>query len=291
MHDRTEVRATSQGDIAADILRQISTVEVAAVFERAVYLLTDRGLIALCVENVGRGPINVTIAGRVEAWRDGLNVEAKGRVETRLVVFDDGPAISLAQAPVWLPPAFPVWPSEALVANLSVFMPIAAEACSVEGLAALVFAPQRKLTHTTAAARETLTLLRMELPACLTTMTWTDAATSAATLLVGLGPGATPSGDDVLGGLMLALTARGAEDLRDALWEGIVDELGDLTVPISAMHLAAAADGQGAEAMHEVMNTLLSPGANPATIARTLDAIGATSGWDAAAGFVAGVSA
>jgi Protein of unknown function (DUF2877) len=95
----------------------------------------------------------------------------------------------------------------------------------------------------------------------------------------------TPSGDDLLGGMMLALSALGRNEMRDALWATIGAELDDLTVPISAMHLSAAADGLGAEAMHRMIAAVVAGDAGAiARLLPTMAAIGATSGFDALAG-------
>lgn len=85
--------------------------------------------------------------------------------------------------------------------------------------------------------------------------------------------------------MMLALSALGRDGLRDALWQSIGTELDDLTVPISAMHLAAAADGLGAAAMHEMIAAVVAGDtARIATLTPAINAFGATSGWDAMAG-------
>ncbi|HEX9396619.1 MAG TPA: DUF2877 domain-containing protein [Burkholderiales bacterium] len=97
--------------------------------------------------------------------------------------------------------------------------------------------------------------------------------------LVGLGPGLTPSGDDYLGGVMVALRLidRGAQ--ADALWRWLEPRLKERTGAISAAHLAAAAAGEAHEALHEVLNGQLE--------FERLDAVGHCSGWDGLAGAMA----
>ncbi|MEE9273883.1 MAG: DUF2877 domain-containing protein, partial [bacterium] len=58
---------------------------------------------------------------------------------------------------------------------------------------------------------------------------------------------------------------------------------------ISRAHLACAARGEGAAALHETLAALLGPDPEAALAAPlgTLDAIGHTSGWDALAGAAA----
>jgi hypothetical protein len=106
--------------------------------------------------------------------------------------------------------------------------------------------------------------------------------------LVGLGPGLTPSGDDYLGGVLVALRWLGRGAQADSLWRWLEPRLAGRTSPISAAHLSAAASGQVHEALHEVLETLSAwhaPDLHP-SLAR-LDALGHGSGWDALAGIVA----
>ena len=105
--------------------------------------------------------------------------------------------------------------------------------------------------------------------------------------LIGLGPGLTPSGDDLLGGALVALHLLGRIDLRDALWQKVREPaLADANA-ISRAHLTAAAQGLGGAALHAVLNDVLTgtTAALPRRLA-AVEAIGHTSGWDALAGAV-----
>ena len=104
--------------------------------------------------------------------------------------------------------------------------------------------------------------------------------------LIGLGPGLTPSGDDYLGGVLVALDQFGRKPQAQSLWRWLQPRL-SRTSDISAAHLAAAAAGEGHEALHcciEALCTLTPdwPGALGA-----LGAVGHCSGWDSLAGVVA----
>jgi hypothetical protein len=106
--------------------------------------------------------------------------------------------------------------------------------------------------------------------------------------LIGLGPGLTPSGDDYLGGVLIALRWVGRPQQADSLWRWLEPRLAGATSAISAAHLAAAAGGEAHEALHQVLEDLAAwqaPDLLPG-LAR-LDAVGHTSGWDALAGAVA----
>ena len=75
--------------------------------------------------------------------------------------------------------------------------------------------------------------------------------------LVGLGPGLTPSGDDFLGGIMIALHALDRPGAAGRLADPAVAAATSLGNPIAAAHLSAAAEGQGHAAIHDAMNDLL----------------------------------
>ncbi|MDP6365241.1 MAG: DUF2877 domain-containing protein [Nitrospinota bacterium] len=117
----------------------------------------------------------------------------------------------------------------------------------------------------------------------------------AAAGLIGLGPGLTPSGDDFIGGAMIALRTmgRGREADRLAAWALPLAESG--TGRISRAHLECAARGEGAGALHRVMETIpgmsLRTGGDIAASLAAIDAVGHTSGWDALAGVVGAIAA
>jgi hypothetical protein len=111
--------------------------------------------------------------------------------------------------------------------------------------------------------------------------------------LVGLGPGLTPSGDDLLGGMMIALmaTAGGRAPAANCLRRSILRHAGDGTTLISAALLAEAAAGAGSDGVHRLLGSLLQARDTPSPLGHALDvaAVGHTSGWDCLAGLVLGI--
>lgn len=282
--------AASIGPIAGEILAQGGEVEVLALFERSLYLLARNGLVCVGTEAIGRGPINVVVkAGEKPiAWEQlGAGREAKGRVSDSVLAIGEGLAISLRDAAVWSPPPWPVIDVERATAGLARLAGFARSEGPADGLSALVLTPDTAAARNrfARAAAPQVATLGKSLPTALANGRWDVDALGAATLLLGLGPGLTPSGDDLLGGVMLALTALGRQELRDALWDGLAGELGDLTSEVSAMHLSAAADGLAGEAVHAAAIAVLAGGQNPAERFGPLACLGHTSGWDALAGF------
>lgn len=120
---------------------------------------------------------------------------------------------------------------------------------------------------------------------------------TAAERLMGLGPGLTPSGDDVLAGLLVTLrglgAATGAERaVRLAGWLAatVVFDARTRTTPISATLLHCAARGESCPEVVEVLRGLA--GLRPLEPAvHRLRRLGHTSGSDLAQGIAIGVAA
>jgi hypothetical protein len=105
--------------------------------------------------------------------------------------------------------------------------------------------------------------------------------------LIGLGPGLTPSGDAYLGGMLIALRLCARTTQAQALWRWLEPRLAGRTSTLSAAHLAAAAEGEGHEALHECLRTLLGGGGSWDAVLEALDRVGRCSGWDGLAGALA----
>src|SRR5207249_3852165 len=76
--------------------------------------------------------------------------------------------------------------------------------------------------------------------------------------LVGLGTGLTPSGDDALAGALITLNELGLTAAADALADFILPLARVRTNKISFAHLAAAAEGEGTETLHDTLAALAS---------------------------------
>lgn len=287
------VRVTRYGAIAAEMLSIDGECEVVAAFERSCYVACPRGIVCIGTSAIGAGPINVELG--VELPREwaalDMAVGLKGTISEGQPHFTSGLRLVVAGAAEWLPQPFPPFEDGPVRAGLATLKLLTRQRIPADGLARLVLAGDRA-GATARAAAGSITELRRALPAAVTAGRLDDALKRAAILLVGLGPGLTPSGDDLIGGIMLALTAAGLPTLRDGLWHAIEPELDALTVPISAMHLSAAADGMAAEALHELLDAIVR--GDDALIEPRLAAVGTighTSGWDGLAGMVIGLEA
>ncbi len=103
--------------------------------------------------------------------------------------------------------------------------------------------------------------------------------------LLGLGPGLTPSGDDFLGGVMLALVAIGYRSLAQPVETLVLASARERTNAISAAHLRSAAHGEGSAAIHGLLAAVCGQSKRSIGVwVREVDQIGHTSGWDMVAG-------
>ena len=98
-----------------------------------------------------------------------------------------------------------------------------------------------------------------------------------------MGPGLTPSGDDFVGGAMIALRTGGEPGLADRIAAWALPLAETRTGRISRAHLACAARGEGHEALHALLAAPAGSARFDECLAR-LARIGHTSGLDAAAG-------
>jgi hypothetical protein len=123
-------------------------------------------------------------------------------------------------------------------------------------------------------------------------------AVDAAERIVGLGPGLTPSGDDALAGLLLALRLLGgavpgggrAVWLADWLGAAVTAYADDRTTPLAATLLRCAARGQASVEAGAVLRGIAGQDRIGPAVRRLL-AIGHTSGADLAWGLLAGCRA
>jgi hypothetical protein len=105
--------------------------------------------------------------------------------------------------------------------------------------------------------------------------------------LIGLGPGLTPSGDDLIGGVLIALHTTGHQDIAETLAEEILPIARNRTNVISFAHLASAAKGQGNETLHRILSAMNGQKSQRLPeLLGIIDTVGHSSGWDAVAGLV-----
>ncbi len=249
-----------------------------AVFERSFYVATPTGL--ACLGDIGGGPLNVVLDGAPPRLAIGDSVLREGPMLKVGRAF----LVALASAETWRPPPMPPWHAPRIRNGLAA---IAALDVPREGLAPL-------LASLAGAPRsgplsDDLLLARAR-PALARLSSWARAPNDDVSFLAplaGLGPGLTPSGDDAVGGAMIAARAFGFVADADAIAAAVAGWPAHATSAISRAHLGAAAGGEGMAAFHETLAAVgAGDGVRAAAACRALGAIGHSSGWDALAGAV-----
>ncbi len=278
---------------------------VMAVFRRSFYVQSAAdGLACLGPPSLGAGPLNAIAAlpGGVEWEASGLVPGAPARRHGARLVVDGRFAFTFTEASVWRPALLPgSWTAADLGRGLDAVAAWARQVVPADSLGPLI--PGLAGRQGTA-GEETFTespFLRAASAATAVLRAWLEGALGdggmregedearlrGAAGLIGLGPGLTPSGDDFVGGAMIALRAFGHGDTADRLAAWALPLAGTRTGAISYAHLACAAEGEGAAALHKTLAALGTPGApGLAGHLGAIDAIGHTSGWDALAGAV-----
>jgi hypothetical protein len=281
------LRATLIGPVAARCLRAGAKGEVRAVFARSFYVSLGPQWICIGMPALGAGPLNIlcTPSGDDPFPTTMLRAGDAAAIHGDALVAG-GTAIMLAGAARWSPEPPRPWSRRCLLQGLAALADALPQALPEEGLA--------RLLRPGTAVSSTPVLRAAQAPAC-DLVRIVHAAHAAQTIdgrcltpLLGLGPGLTPSGDDYLGGALVALHATGQAELGARLWEELEPQLAVATGDISRAHVSAAAEGLGHAALHDLIGAILvGTGESVRNALRAATSIGHTSGWDAVAGAVA----
>ena len=257
---------------------------VLAAFDRSLYLDLDGQVVALASSDLSRGPIVITL--RHPGALPGVNTGEPVRLHAgRLQV---GPVeVDLRNATVW-DPTLPPAGATARSAARSVVIDELLTAATDESIAGLLG------TRRDGGAPHSLLLASLSkglgaIDAWLSGRL--DAASVSAIVgreVAGRGPGLTPSGDDLLVGIMLgagvlpgAAGVCSVQDVRDVLASAAMPR----TTRISGAYLDAARHGWASEPWHALVRALASRPEHVRGAARRLLGIGETSGADTLTGF------
>lgn len=278
------------GCAARAVLDAHAQGRVLAVFRRSFYAAFDAEVVCIGPPQLGVGPLNALTARRDDpAWADS-GIEVGAAVSCRDSTLDVGGRIrfDFRAADVWQPHGTLAWTPATLADGLDL---LARKALLRRpgGLGALLAGLARDSEGATGERGDAL--LRTARPAIDALRDWLVCTSAGAAVpppvaaLIGLGPGLTPSGDDWLGGAMIALRHFGRPDVAQRLAEVVLPVAARNTSVISAAYLRCAARGEGSRVLFDALACLAA--ADEATIDARLDAIdavGHTSGWDCLAG-------
>jgi hypothetical protein len=254
---------------------------VLAAFPRSAYLELRDTVVALAAASLARGPLAILVDGFEGTALSPGDEAALAGGRLRVGVYE----IVLGGADRW-DPTLPR-PSAGAAARVPEVERALARTAPPESVAALLADPPASAS---ARHRQLLDTLGAGLAALAEGLRRRDAAgvRAAVAAVAGRGPGLTPSGDDVLVGILHAMTAWPALAAAAGGPEGrrrIARAAGPRTTRISAAYLRAAAEGWAAEPWHALVAALDHTGAALEAAVAALARVGETSGADALTGF------
>ena len=285
-------RASNVSDAVPRLIGADAMMRVQGVYRSVVNITTADGLLTVASPEGGGLP-NGMLADLGPDWR-AIGVQ-RGMVvyanETWVRIPEARLEIQFGAAPRWSPRL----PSPTMAADVSTARwirraaatrSIAQARASAGGFGALLSGEvPADPTATLEVARPVMARLILALEAG-----DRDSAAVAAVRLIGLGPGLTPSGDDVLVGIEAALHALAQPSA--GFLAAVVNDVETRTTELAATLLRHAAGGEFAERLHTLLAAFLGPEDDgiPAAIERAV-AWGATSGTDCLLGVLIGLDA
>lgn len=290
MRTRSAFRIAAMGVRAVRALREGGRGEVGAVFERSFYVVIGGQWVCLVPKGGGLGPLNAQCAedSLAEAIKSPLRAGDKVVCENnslRICTL----TFSFDGAAAWKPAGPGSWGRRTVARGIDrLRQAIPSRELPKEGLAQFLQSGVIPSTAVAKAAQEPLQNLRALLRSAIA---GDEIKIDTLISLIGLGPGLTPSGDDLIGGALIALHLLGEDRACGAFWAALRPHAKTATSDISFAHLEAAAEGIGHEAIHRIANALMGGDGDLREKLDAVHAIGHTSGWDALMGVVVALEA
>jgi len=297
------VRAISIGQGAFVALRKKCRGEVHSLFERTFNILIDGNLVGIARSDISMSPVDVVTDIPPHVSMQTLGIERGMEIfinDDRLRV-GDVLEISLSDAKLWRSPTFverPL-PREAILKNLERAKRIAVKKSDWRGLGQLLAHIRKISGGGLPMVRGLNEVAAVALPHIVSLLQAAKSGddngiSTAAKKLIGLGPGLTPSADDMLMGFISALwwasRSTGENiDCTDRIIRAITSHAGATSL-LSQQLLRHASRGEVNEHLHELLRSLLSE-ADPdidLLVARLIR-IGETSGIDMTLGLLLGL--
>jgi hypothetical protein len=279
--------AIAIGTVARRELESDIFGRVTVVFDHSLYLEVNGSWICIADVNLGFGPLTVSVKGKYgREWIKSFSVGRLVKLSPVGMSIDNSAIISTKGVRSWQPQKGPSWSKNSLISGLGTLENLAQAKVPAEGLGLFLFDCTERFpaSEVSRAALNSIRVLKNWLKKNFEFQMPITPDKEAVAALLGLGPGLTPSGDDFLGGMLIALHVCGENSVQKQLYTQVESFL-DSTGPVSSAHLKAASLGEGSQSLHQILNMLLE--GNETQLELGIDAInqiGHTSGWDALAG-------
>lgn len=282
------------GAVAKEFFVSPVEARIIGVFRRSLYVENTFGRVACIGERgIGPGPLNALceFPGDVD-FTQTVEPGSPAKIRDGWMQLSPRMKVDISRPMAWEPEPLPDgWDLEFFLENLPVLVQWIAETGPREGLAPLIaqVVSGGEVPYEDAFRKISwggIASFRLWLSHSLTQAESLEFP-AIARRLVGLGPGLTPSGDDFWCGVMIALRALGFMGILEKVSGSVLKQARERTNKISRAHMACAAGGQGAQALHETISAMgAADEARLRSALRELDKIGHTSGWDSLAGVV-----
>jgi hypothetical protein len=288
--DQLEIPVQLSGCVASEIMKEATEGQVAAVFRSTFYVETDAGF--LCIGNEALEPSPLSLVTTAPAGTDwsacGLQRNAQVHISSKAISVGNRFSYLHSGAADWSPTPVPNhWCAIDLERGLNVFREASLSYIPEEGLGPFLInghsPSENNLICVTAQAP--IAEAQRWLVSAMRCPDRGEQVINWVHPLVGLGPGLTPSGDDVIGGVMIALHGVGKPGICRHLWKQAHDQARSASNPISHALLNAASQGYGSAGIHCALAAILQGREQDIRDSVAgIDRIGHTSGWDTMTG-------
>ena len=282
---------------------------VLAAFESALYLESNAGIACIVPMSAPPGPLNVNQPG-LETGTPSLQ-GATWRIAGTTLAIDGLGTSTISPYQEWTPLRVPTAPTATIVAGVASMgaeltarvlhgevIVNALESMAVRPRVRVPGVPARPPVRIPPASPRRNPLGARFARAIPALSRWLDGALVGPNApaprpvidLLGLGGGLTPSGDDCLVGVLVALHAFGARGAAESVARIVARHAPHRTSRLSAAHLDAACAGEAIEPVHSAIEAIAF-NASPEPAIDGLERYGHASGYDALAGVLLAASA
>lgn len=261
---------------------------VRAVFERSFYIeMRHEDHVCVGIPEIGHGPLNVIIRPHfsLQTVRPWPNLDDTAELNLGLLWLQKKPFARWVFPHIAAPPIPVLWSAESLQAGLAELMRLASKSAPEESLFALC--RDGTALRSLSPSQQHAVAATLHIGDVVAQRGQLKFRADIISSLLGLGPGLTPSGDDLLMGTLIALRFLQLDSILEDLWSIVAVKMNDRTHSISRSHLRAAARGHCAPPLEATLRCLAEgDDVNLGVAIQGAAKLGHTSGWDFLTGIV-----